>query len=270
MKVVLMDSRKAVKAVSVSELKSNPSALKAAHEHPVVVLNHQRPEAVLVHLESVSILDELGIRLALATALYREESISLGRAARFSAVPLAEFIQYVSQLGIPVVRGTAASVRDDMDAIHEWEKSSQRWHLTSSSAVGMPLESARPSVKINGRLTERLLRGPFFFGNTPHMDRVAVFVDAGYLFAQGSQELCGAKLVRGEIALDHDAVTAKLKSFAEAASKPAVAQDLLVRRYLPRTDHSAHYARRTDRLQGPTGLCEFARPAEGCRLSHRD
>ena len=213
-----MDSRKAVKAVSVSELKSNPSALKAAHEHPVVVLNHQRPEAVLVHLESVSILDELGIRLALATALYREESISLGRAARFSAVPLAEFIQYVSQLGIPVVRGTAASVRDDMDAIHEWEKSSQRWHLTSSSAVGMPLESARPSVKINGRLTERLLRGPFFFGNTPHMDRVAVFVDAGYLFAQGSQELCGAKLVRGEIALDHDAVTAKLKSFAEAAS----------------------------------------------------
>ena len=51
------------------------------------------------------------------------------------------------------------------------------------------------------------------------MDRVAVFVDAGYLFAQGSIELCGTKLPRGEITLDHDGVTAKLKTFAEAASK---------------------------------------------------
>ena len=50
------------------------------------------------------------------------------------------------------------------------------------------------------------------------MDRVAVFGDAGYLFAQCSQELYGARLARGQIALDHDAVMAKLKSFAEAAS----------------------------------------------------
>lgn len=49
------------------------------------------------------------------------------------------------------------------------------------------------------------------------MERVAVFVDAGYLFAQGSIELCGTKLRRGEISLDHEAVTAKLKTFAEAA-----------------------------------------------------
>ena len=51
------------------------------------------------------------------------------------------------------------------------------------------------------------------------MDRVAVFVDAGYLFAQGSIELCGAKLTRGEIVLDHNAVTAKLKTFAETVSE---------------------------------------------------
>ena len=47
------------------------------------------------------------------------------------------------------------------------------------------------------------------------MDRVAVFVDAGYLFAQGSVALCGEKLTRGEIVLDHGAVVAKLKVFAE-------------------------------------------------------
>ena len=114
-----------VKAVSVSELKRDPpAALRAAREHPVVVLHHQRPEAVLIHLEADSILDEPGIRLALATALYREESISIGRAARFSGLPLAEFIQHASQLGISVVKGTAASAREDMDAIREWRKSS--------------------------------------------------------------------------------------------------------------------------------------------------
>ena len=37
------------------------------------------------------------------------------------------------------------------------------------------------------------------------MDHVAVFVDAGYLFAQGSAELCGAKLT-----LDPGAVAATL------------------------------------------------------------
>lgn len=50
------------------------------------------------------------------------------------------------------------------------------------------------------------------------MDRVAVFVDAGYLFAQGSVELCGEKLTRGRVTLDHEAVVAALKAFAEDAS----------------------------------------------------
>ena len=33
------------------------------------------------------------------------------------------------------------------------------------------------------------------------MDRVAVFVDAGYLFAQGAIEMFGKKLKRGEMSL---------------------------------------------------------------------
>jgi len=50
------------------------------------------------------------------------------------------------------------------------------------------------------------------------VDRVAVFVDAGYLFAQGSVELHGEKLTRGELVLDHEAVVAKLQEFAEQVS----------------------------------------------------
>lgn len=50
------------------------------------------------------------------------------------------------------------------------------------------------------------------------MDRVVVFVDAGYLFAQGSKEISGRQLRRGEISLDHQALIRALKEFAEKIS----------------------------------------------------
>lgn len=50
------------------------------------------------------------------------------------------------------------------------------------------------------------------------MDRVAVFVDAGYLFAQGSVLRFGEKLPRGEIDLNYPAVVAALRAVAEAVS----------------------------------------------------
>ena len=50
------------------------------------------------------------------------------------------------------------------------------------------------------------------------MDRVAVFVDAGYLFAQGSKELCGMRLKRASIHLDHQVLIATLKDFAQSLS----------------------------------------------------
>ena len=109
-----------MKAVSVRQLKSNPSAaLRDAREQPVMVLNRQQPEALLVHLSDDSLLAEPGIRLALATALYKDESLSLGRAARFSGQPLAEFIGHISRLGIPVVHG-ANTVREDVATLDKW------------------------------------------------------------------------------------------------------------------------------------------------------
>ena len=113
-----------MKAASLSDLKKDPSAvLGTARESPVVVLRRQQPEAILIHLEEDSILDDPGIRLALATALYRDGGVTLRRAARFAELRLAEFVQHVSRLGIPVVYGTAASVRQDVDTIQEWRKS---------------------------------------------------------------------------------------------------------------------------------------------------
>ena len=102
-----------MKAVSVRQLKSDPSAaLRDARDQPVVILNRQGPEALLVHLGDNSLLAEPGIRLALATALYKDESLSLGRAAEFSGQALADFIGHISRLGISVVRGANTVSKD--------------------------------------------------------------------------------------------------------------------------------------------------------------
>jgi len=48
------------------------------------------------------------------------------------------------------------------------------------------------------------------------MDRVAIFVDAGYLFAQSSKLLSGERRTRGEMKLDFDKVLERLESLSQA------------------------------------------------------
>lgn len=50
------------------------------------------------------------------------------------------------------------------------------------------------------------------------MDRIAVFIDAGYLFAQGSVLLAGKKLSRSELVLDHLAAVKALTDLATTVS----------------------------------------------------
>lgn len=53
------------------------------------------------------------------------------------------------------------------------------------------------------------------------MDRTAVFIDAGYLFAAGSKLIANDKLLRGELNLDYDAVLALLRDLvAEVTELP--------------------------------------------------
>ncbi len=114
-----------MKAVSVRELKNNPSAaLRAAREQPVMVLNRHEPEAVLIHLRDDSVLSESGVRQAIATGLFRERSLSLGLAAKYAGLGVAEFIEHVSRLGIPVIAGTAEAVRDDARSVEAWRRGS--------------------------------------------------------------------------------------------------------------------------------------------------
>ncbi len=65
------------------------------------------------------------------------------------------------------------------------------------------------------------------------MDRVAVFVDAGYLFAQGSVALAGRTLPRGRLMLDHEKAIDALAEFATRVSGVDLLRVYLVRRPQP-------------------------------------
>jgi predicted HTH domain antitoxin len=123
-----------MKTVNVRQLKNNPTeALRMAREAPVVVLNRDQPEAVLFHLDEADLLAEPGVRLALASALYKDESVSLGRAAKIAGVSLAEFMMHVSAQGLPVIRASAKAVHEDVKKLEAWLK--KRSKKGSSSAT---------------------------------------------------------------------------------------------------------------------------------------
>ena len=65
-------------------------------------------------------LDMLDVRIAVATALFRDGDLSLARAASLAKMTLAGFIAHVSRLGIPVINQTDNEVEEDMDTLDEW------------------------------------------------------------------------------------------------------------------------------------------------------
>jgi predicted HTH domain antitoxin len=114
-----------METVNVSGLKNNPSeALRKARQDVVVVLNRDRPDALMIGVELAGGLNAKGIKPALATALFRDGNLSLARAARLAEMTLGEFVTHVSRLGIPVVTLDADEANRDMDTLEAWLASS--------------------------------------------------------------------------------------------------------------------------------------------------
>jgi len=114
-----------METVNVSGLKNNPTeALRKSHHDVVVVMNRDRPDALMVGLDSSDMLQMKGVRAALATALFRDGHLSLARSARVAEMSVTAFIAHVSRLGIAVVRLDAREAARDMDTLDEWLASS--------------------------------------------------------------------------------------------------------------------------------------------------
>ena len=111
-----------MKTVNVRELKNNPSeALRMARTDVVVVMNRDKPDALLLHLDE-SKMSLPGVKMALATALFRDGNLPIGRAARIADMALVEFIQHLSRLGIPVLSsdGDNAQLSADIATLDQW------------------------------------------------------------------------------------------------------------------------------------------------------
>ena len=114
-----------MKTVNVSGLKKNPSeALRQARHDMVVVMNRDKPNALMIGLQSSSLLEMAGVKVALATALFRDGELSLARSARLAEMPIAAFIKHLSQLKIPVIRLNADETVQDMETLDQWRASS--------------------------------------------------------------------------------------------------------------------------------------------------
>jgi predicted HTH domain antitoxin len=101
-------------AVKVHELKNNPSeALRAARKSPVIVMKGDHPEAVIFHLDNDALLTLPGMKLALATALFRDGNLPLGQAARLAERPLTDFIQHLARAGIPAITVRTQEARQE-------------------------------------------------------------------------------------------------------------------------------------------------------------
>jgi len=83
-------------------------------------MNRDQPEAVHFHLNDEGLLGDPGVRPALAAALYKRESLSIRQAARVAGMPLEAFMVELGRVGIPVIRGNARTLREDLKNIKAW------------------------------------------------------------------------------------------------------------------------------------------------------
>jgi predicted HTH domain antitoxin len=115
-----------MKTVNVSGLKNNPSeALRYSHDDLVLVMNRNEPDALIVGVNTGNIIDMPGVRKAMATALFKDGELSIARSAKLAKMALADFIEHISRLGIPIINQTAEEVRQDMDTLEQWLQKKQ-------------------------------------------------------------------------------------------------------------------------------------------------
>jgi len=106
---------------NVSGLKNNPSeALRQAREEPVLVMNSNTPDALMVNVRNTATLDMPGVRAALATALFKDGGLSLNRAVAVAEMSLSEFITHLSRLGILIVRQSEEEANQDLETLDQW------------------------------------------------------------------------------------------------------------------------------------------------------
>jgi predicted HTH domain antitoxin len=102
-----------MQVVNVRQLKDNPSqALREARDDLVVVMNRDRPDALLVGMQQLGGIPEFErVREALAVGLFRDRQVSVSMAAKIAGRSLSDMLRLLSRLGLPVADASVEGLR---------------------------------------------------------------------------------------------------------------------------------------------------------------
>ncbi|NOQ36026.1 MAG: prevent-host-death family protein [Methylococcaceae bacterium] len=92
-----------MKSFSINNLHEHPNALAQQADLGNLALLTDNGQPLFISVPFNSALLTHGLQLTLAVKLFKEHDISLGKAAELAKMNLAEFSEYVSELGIAVV-----------------------------------------------------------------------------------------------------------------------------------------------------------------------
>jgi hypothetical protein len=121
---VLIRGGSTMKSINIHEFKNNPSeALRMARQDILIIMNQNKPEALLLHLDEDKMTPH-DAKVAFATALFRDGSLPVGRAARVADMAHIDFIAHLSRLGLSVFTGSEteqrAQLQTDIAALDQW------------------------------------------------------------------------------------------------------------------------------------------------------
>ncbi len=114
-----------MQTISVRQLKSNPStALRDARTEMVVVMNRDKPDAVMIGFEQLDgLADFAHVRQAMAVNLFKERLISVVGAAKLANEPLGVMLTRLARLGVPVADYDACTLADEVAQGAAWLRS---------------------------------------------------------------------------------------------------------------------------------------------------
>jgi len=111
-----------MQAFNILQLKNNPSAaLHAANnDGMVVVMNADKPTALLVDLEKVVTQDIDSVKVSLAISLFKNGAISVGFASRMAKKNLFDMMTLLSSLDIPLTGDKEINSKNDMNTLRQF------------------------------------------------------------------------------------------------------------------------------------------------------
>ena len=104
-----------MQAFSIRDLRERTGELSQEAEkgNLTVITKHGHP--LFVSLPFTEDLLKNNIHVVLAESLYKTGSISLGKAAKLAGQTIAEFTEFLSKLGIPVVDYPPGELNDELN-----------------------------------------------------------------------------------------------------------------------------------------------------------